>query len=408
MTKQNKIKAKDRLRWQLGERIKELTALHRTALILNRSGSSLSQTMRALALAIPKAWQYPEITVAKISWAGKTYASPDYKKTRWSQKANFTIAPGQVGSIEICYSMTRPKAYQGPFLKEEVLLLNSLAVMIKTYLQNRIYQEQQTKAKTLLESQIKERTGDLTKANVSLRRELALGRRRERQIKTYQEQLKSLAQKLSTAEERERREIATDLHDHIGQGLAMIKLKLQVLQGNSVFGGQERDIEEIKNLTRQAIKYTRNLTFELSPLMVYELDLEAALHWLAEHFGQKYKLKVSLNSAGRSRLLAEDLRIVLFKSVRELLMNAVKHGKATRAEVAVQWLPHQLEITVRDNGSGFDQVTRGEFKPDLQSFGLFNLKERIVQYNGQLTVDSRPGHGVLATISVATNQGGQA
>ncbi|MHB8158460.1 MAG: sensor histidine kinase, partial [Desulfocucumaceae bacterium] len=299
------IGTKNRLRWQLGERVKELTALHRTALILNRSGSSLAQTMRALVIEIPKAWQHSEITAAKITWAGKTYASSGYKKTRWIQKVHFTIAPGQICSIDICYLKSRPKAHQGPFLKEEVLLLNSLAVMIKTYLQNRIYQEQQTRAKALLEFQIKKRTGDLTKANINLRRELALGRRREGQIKTYQEQLKSLAQKLSTAEERERREIATDLHDHIGQGLAMIKLKLQVLQGNSVFGGQERDIEEIKNLTKQAIKYTRNLTFELSPLMVYELDLEAALHWLADHFGQKYKMQVALSSAGRSRALTE-------------------------------------------------------------------------------------------------------
>ena len=396
------IRTKDRLRWQLGERVKELTALHRTALILNRSGRSVAHTMRSLVLAIPKAWQYSEITAAKITWAGKTYASAGYKKTRWSQKVHFTIAPGQSGSIEICYLKARPKAYQGPFLKEEVLLLNSLAVMIKTYLQNLIYQEQQAKAKTLLKFQIKKRTGDLTKANTDLRRELALGQRRVRQIKAYQDQLKNLAQKLSVTEERERREIATDLHDHIGQGLAMINLKLQALHGNSVFSGQERQIEEVKTLTRQAIRYTRNLTFELSPLVVYELDFGAALQWLADHFGQKYKLQVDLSSAGRSRALAEELRIILFKSVRELLMNAVKHGKAARAGVAVQWLPQRLEITVRDDGSGFDQVTQGEFKPSLQSFGLFNLKERIVQYRGQLTVNSRPGQGTSVIISVAT------
>ncbi|MDO9391394.1 MAG: histidine kinase [bacterium] len=399
------IRTKDRLRWQLGERVKELTALHRTALILNRSGRSPAHTLRSLAQAIARAWQFSEVAAVKITWAGKSYASKGFKKTRWSQKADIKAAPGQAGSIEVCYLKARPPAYRGPFLKEEVLLLNSLTVMVKTYLQNVVYQEHQAKAKAVLEWQIRKRTRDLTKANTDLRRELALGRRRERQIKTYQEQLKSLAEKLSTAEERERREIATDLHDHIGQGLAMIKLKLQTLQGQNANSGLGREIEEIKELSQQAIKYIRGLIFELSPLVVYELGFGAALQWLADHYWQKYKMRVVIRTAGRSRALGEDLRILLFKSVQELLINSVKHGRATRAEVAVRWLPRRLEIRVRDHGTGFGRVTNGEFQPDLKSFGLFNLKERIVQYGGQLTVNSRPGQGALVTISIATKAG---
>jgi len=404
MTKSRKTNAKDNLRWQLGERVKELKALHRTALTLNRPGRSVARTMRILVMNIPRAWQYPEITVVKISWAGETYASPDYKKTRWNQTADIKVAPGQAGVIEICYLEARPRAFRGPFLKEEVLLLNSLAVMIKTYLQNRIYQEHQATAKYFLERQIKKRTLDLTQANRELRLELALGRRRERQIKIYQGQLKSLAQKLATAEDRERREIATDLHDHIGQGLAMINLKLQTLQGNSVFSGQERDIEEIKNLTRQAVKYTRNLTFELSPLVVYELDFGAALQWLADHFGQKYELQVEIHNAGRPSSLSEDMRIMLFKSVRELLTNAVKHGKASRAGILVKWLPQGLEITVKDNGAGFVSPECGS-QTALKGFGLFNIKERAEQYKGRLEVDSRPGKGCSVTINLATATG---
>jgi signal transduction histidine kinase len=396
---------KDRLSWQLGERVKELTALHLTALILNRSGRTVDQTMQSLVTTIVRAWQYSEIAAVKITWAGKTYASKGYRKTRWSQKTGFSVAPGQAGMIDICYLKVRPKAHRGPFLKEEVLLLNSLAVMIKTYLQNVVYQEQQARAKAVLEWQIRKRTADLTKANTDLRRELSLGRRREHQIKVYQDQLKSLAEKLSTTEERERREIATDLHDHIGQGLAMIKLKLQTIQGPHGPGGADREIEEVKDLTQQAIKYTRNLIFELSPPVVYELGFGAALNWLFDNFRQKYNLRAVLRNVGRARPLEEGLRIFLFKSVQELLVNSVKHGRATQAEVTIHWMSQRLKITVRDHGSGFSREIKGEYRPDLKSFGLFNLKERIVTYGGQLTVNSRPGLGASVTISAATKLG---
>ncbi|MBI4726963.1 sensor histidine kinase [candidate division TA06 bacterium] len=406
MPKSTKINVKDRLRWQLGERVKELTALHRTALILNRPGRSITHTMRSLVLTLPKAWQYPEITAVKISWAGKTYASSDFKKTRWNQKADFKIIPGQTGSIEVCYLKAPPRADQGPFEQEEELLLNSLAVMIKTYLQNRIYQKRQVQAKTILAQQVKKRTIDLTSANADLRRELARGRRRERWIKAYQEQLKWLASELCLAEERERRSIASDLHDNIGQALAIIKMKFLQLHCNSVLCKFQDSIEELRLLLDDAIGNARSLTFEISPPVLYELGLTPALQWLAEEFHRKYHTGIEVTTEGTPEPLSDDLKVTFFRAVRELLFNAAKHAKVSRAWVRVVWERGALKVEVRDDGAGFDA---SEILPGKGSgFGLFSVRERMSFLGGGFDIDAKPGQGTVATLTAPLNrdQGG--
>ena len=99
----------------------------------------------------------------------------------------------------------------------------------------------------------------------------------ERRIRAYQRQLRRLASELSLAEARERREIASDLHDHIGQALAYASQKVTTLRGNAVFSGMEDDLAEILTILNQAIRYTRNLTVEISPPVLYELGLPAAM-----------------------------------------------------------------------------------------------------------------------------------
>ena len=98
------------------------------------------------------------------------------------------------------------------------------------------------------------------------------------QIQSYQRQLRKLASELSLAEARERREIASDLHDHIGQALAFVSQKMSVLRGNSIFSGMEGDFAEILSILEQTIRYTRDLTVEISPPVLYELGLPAAIN----------------------------------------------------------------------------------------------------------------------------------
>ncbi len=109
----------------------------------------------------------------------------------------------------------------------------------------------------------------------------------EEKIRVYEEQLRSLASELTLLEERERRRIANDLHDHIGQNLALSKIKLGELRA-SVSSSLVKPLHEIHGLIEQTIQYTRSLTFELSPPILYELGFEAAVEWLAEQIQEKH------------------------------------------------------------------------------------------------------------------------
>jgi signal transduction histidine kinase len=219
-------------------------------------------------------------------------------------------------------------------------------------------------------------------------------------IEIYQKQLRRLASELSLVEARERRKIASDLHDHIGQALAYVTQKVTALQGNTIFSGMEEDFSEIIAILNQTIRYTRNLTVEISPPVLYELGLSAAIEWLAERAYQRYELDVSVLQSGTSLEIAEDIRVFIFKAVQELIRNAAKHAQATSVSVLINWGQDEFEITVQDDGKGFDtRIFESEHGVDC-CFGLFSIRERLSYLGGSFDVSSAPGRGT--TISIHT------
>ena len=219
-------------------------------------------------------------------------------------------------------------------------------------------------------------------------------------IREYQEQLRTLALELSLTEERERRAIAADLHDHIGQALAVMRMKLVTLQGNAVFSGMEGDLAAIRKLLEQTIAYTRTLTFEISPPILYDLGLSAALEWLGEEFERKHGLKVMMHSGEGLERLEDQVRIILFKSVRELLMNVVKHAGVKRVTVSVDQVGGTVTLVVGDDGAGFDASESGGRTGLNGGFGLFSIRERMHFLGGGLHVDSAPGRGTQVTLTI--------
>jgi signal transduction histidine kinase len=213
-----------------------------------------------------------------------------------------------------------------------------------------------------------------------------------------QKQLRRMALELSLAEERERRAIAADLHDHLGQALAYIKMKLSVFAGNTIFCGFEEDISEISALLDQAISYTRSLTCEISPPLLYELGLEAALTWLAEDFQRKHKLRVRVKYSGTEQVLTDIIKVLLYKSVHELLTNAIKHAHAKKVVINISHSDKSICISVADDGIGFNQADPGSDQPVEPKFGLFSIKERLQQLGGTMKIESDPGRGTVITL----------
>jgi signal transduction histidine kinase len=215
----------------------------------------------------------------------------------------------------------------------------------------------------------------------------------------YQEQLRSLTSELSLAEERERRRIATDLHDRVGQALAVSKMKLGALREASAGGGMEERIDDIRDLIEQAIRETRSLIFEISSPILYELGFEAAVGWLAEEMEKQHAIRSLHRDDGHPKPLDDDIRVLLFQAVNELLINVAKHARANQVEITTERDGGRIRVVVEDNGNGWEPSEICNRWGRNQGFGLFSIRERLKHVDGSLDVESRPGIGTRITVT---------
>jgi PAS domain S-box-containing protein len=229
---------------------------------------------------------------------------------------------------------------------------------------------------------------------VSIQRDITERKRAEEKFKLYQEQLRSLTSELSLAEESERRRIATQIHDHIGQTLAITKIRLGALK-DSCDSGHTEPIDEIRSLIEKTIQYTKSLTFELSPPILYELGFEATIEWLSEQMQKLHYILFSCENDGKQKPLTREMSILLFQVVRELYMNIVKHSQAHQVVTHIQREGDRLVIQVEDDGIGFDSSSIDKHV----TFGFFSIRERLKYLGGSLEIDTTPGKGTKITIS---------
>jgi signal transduction histidine kinase len=222
----------------------------------------------------------------------------------------------------------------------------------------------------------------------------------EKKLLSYQKQLKSLASQLSLAEEHERRRIAVELHDHICQALVISKARLSTLFEKGTVTYSRKALDEICGSLDEAIHNTRSLTFDLSSPILYELGFEAAVaEWLAEQVEQKYGIATEFEDDNKIKPLDDDIKVLLFRDVRELLVNIVKHASAKHVKVSVKRHGSYILICVEDDGVGFDIRRISSFGTDSSGFGIFSIKERLQQLGGRLVIESGPGRGCKVTIT---------
>lgn len=223
-------------------------------------------------------------------------------------------------------------------------------------------------------------------------------KRDQEQLFAYQSQLRSLASELVLTEERERRRLAMDLHDSIGQTLAISRIKLDELQSASSSLAHIEALDDVCKQIAQAIQQTRSLTFDLSPPALYELGLEAALESLVERMQQKHSLIFQFKDDKRPKPLNQHLAILLFRAVRELLINVVKHARARSVRTFIEANAGEVRITVEDDGVGFD-ISNIESYYSSGKLGLLSIKERLHHLGGRFEVFSRLGQGTHVTLS---------
>lgn len=233
---------------------------------------------------------------------------------------------------------------------------------------------------------------------LNIARDITERKRVEKRLLTHQKQLRSLASELSLTEERERRRIAVELHDRVGQLMAMAKIKLGMLRESRPFTNLSGPLDEIRALIDQAIQNGRSLTFELSPPILHELGFEASVHWLSEQMEEKHGIPAHLEDDLEPKPLDDDIRVVLFTAVRELLANVAKHAQAHRVSVSLRRDGDKIRINVEDDGVGFDTLEIGSHMARTSGFGLFSIRERLSHLGGHIGINSRQGKGTRVNL----------
>jgi len=199
---------------------------------------------------------------------------------------------------------------------------------------------------------------------------------------------------LSRIEERERHRLATALHDQVGQSLVFSKLKLDELRTSDSSGELADALDEVCCSLGQVIQETRVLTFDLSSPILYELGFEAAVaEWLTDEIRERHGIETEFDDDGRQKPLDDDIRALLFRNVRELLINVVKHAQAHKVKVNVRRGGEEICGSVEDNGVGFDPAEARAMAAKSDKFGLFSIRERLEQLGGLIEIDSEPGRG---------------
>ncbi|MBI3140239.1 MAG: sensor histidine kinase [Rhodocyclales bacterium] len=214
-------------------------------------------------------------------------------------------------------------------------------------------------------------------------------------------QLRAMSEALAVVEERERRALARDLHDGLGQVLAVAKLRLSAIRPEERPPALATLLKEVENLIDAANRSVHSLALQLSPPTPPSLGLVPALVWLAGEMQRAYGLAVHIHDDGRPKRLGGTARTTLFRVVRELLINVAKHARVPVAEVTCrQEEENRLALTVADSGIGFDyQKALAAPAPGI-GLGLVGVRERMDLLGGEMHVESEPGRGTTIALTV--------
>ena len=212
--------------------------------------------------------------------------------------------------------------------------------------------------------------------------------------------LRRLALQLTSAEEEQRRDLAVQLHEGIGQELTGLMFRLQNLRGS--LGDRTAEAEQVTaamNVLQEAMRHTQELTFDLSPPVLYELGLEAALRALVVRFDEQEDIAFQLTATGETQNVDHPVGILLYRIARELLINVVKHSGATGADVILEQSPSRLTLSVHDNGCGLAQTAPDVLdSPGRGGFGLYSIRQRLAPLGGELHIEAGQGANVRVVL----------
>jgi PAS domain S-box-containing protein len=220
---------------------------------------------------------------------------------------------------------------------------------------------------------------------------------RTSELVASQERLRALVNELNRTEQRERKRVATELHDYLAQLLALAIMKLSQVKQKTELPTVSDLVNAVQEVLREALDYTRTLVADLTPPLLHDVGLASALRWLAVQMQRHQLAVITQIPSGDDPNLSEEQALLVFQSVRELLVNVSKHSGVGEATVPLAQRDGRLWIELRDRGKGFDVKMKAGLVGGV-NFGLFSIRERMQALGGSFELESAAEKGTRATL----------
>jgi signal transduction histidine kinase len=266
------------------------------------------------------------------------------------------------------------------------------------------YEDALNAANTILEQRVAARTVALASINERLSLEIAERRRAEAEVQAAHARLQSLSYRLVDLQEAERKHLARELHDEIGQQLTGLKLGLELL-GRLPPAQLQPQLEKALISVNELMHQIRTLSLDLRPAMLDDLGLLPALLWLFERYSEQTAIQVSFKHSALESRFDSTVETTIYRITQEALTNVARHAGVGDVRVRAWANQHQVSLLVEDTGRGFDpQVALA----DKASSGLMGMRERVGLLQGDLSIESWPGGGTRLCATLPLRAGGEA
>ena len=224
---------------------------------------------------------------------------------------------------------------------------------------------------------------------------------KEKQLFESREGLRKLTTSLTLAEEKTRRAIATTLHDTLGYSMVSLLHAIKELRYSDLsLSEKEKKLDQITSDMEKLIDDTRTFTFSISPPLLYELGLDAALASRCENMKKSAGVDCIFLTHGNEKNIPEDTKVLLYQMAHELLANVSKHANASKVLVQTRWGTKKVQLLVEDDGIGFTNDTFDQKIKEFSGMGLFSIRERLKSIGGKFDIVSVPEKGTTVSIVV--------
>ena len=223
----------------------------------------------------------------------------------------------------------------------------------------------------------------------------------KKEIEEYQASLQKLTTEITLIEEKQKKEIASNIHDHLSQSLVISKMRINELKRNPLDKVISDGLQFIETHISEALENSRKITYELSPPVLYQLGIVEALNWLLEDVERNHKIAYSFNSNVNNVRLSDVASILLYRSIQEIIKNTIKYANASLITLNFDEISGGIQILIADDGVGFDtSILKNIHSHRGKGFGLFTVQERIINIKGKFTIESELNSGTSVKIFI--------